>query len=230
MTFGDIQKETQFLLGFENDINFAIYKKPQMTRHSNRALDELTNLIFRVDGSWQFDDKNHPDLPIAVTDVVTMQGQYTMDAKHLLVKRLEIQAPNGDWVKLINIDDDYIPVALEEYEKINGTPKHYQKVGESLFLYPKPDYDMTNGLKIYYARPPFYFTENDDALEPGFAETFHMFIPYYNAFHYCISNPELQNKAKNFKVLLDEKKLEIKKHYGSRRKRKRLTVRVPESL
>src|SRR5690606_38419759 len=99
-----------------------------------------------------------------------------------------------------------------------------EKIGESLFLYPKPNYDMEAGLEIYFTRPPFYFEVGEDETVPGFAETFHLFIPLWNAFHYASSNVELVNKAVILKGRLDEMTERIKKHYGSRRKRKRLTV------
>lgn len=224
MTFAEIKKETQFLLGLENDTNFAIYTKEQITRHSNRALDELTSFILRTDGRWQWDDVNHADLPIAVTDIVSEQSQYTIDTKHLTVDRLELKDANGKWYKLKTIDESDIDIALEEYDKVAGTPTHYDKQGESLILYPKPNFTQVDSLKIYYSRPASYFTIDDDSKEPGFAEIFHNWIPLWNAFNYASSNVELGQIAQNMKVRLDEMKETIKKYYSTRRKRSRLTV------
>jgi len=230
MTFGEIKKEIQFLLGFENDIAFANYSKEAMTRHANRALDELSALIYKADGKWQFDDINHPDLPISVTDIVLGQSQYTLDVKHLTVDRLEITDAGGHHHVLIPIDELDIKISLDEYAETTGTPIYYDKQGESLILYPKPDFSANNGLKIYYTRPPFYFTEDTDTLVPGFASIFHEYIPIWVAYHYASGSKELTQIAVNMAGRLQEIKENIIKHYRGRSGRERLTVGVPNSL
>lgn len=230
MTYTEILKETQFLLGLENDTNFAIYTKEQMTRHSNRALDDLTSEILKVDGSWQWDDKNYPDLPIAETDLVANQGQYTISAKHLLVHRLEIESETGGSIELKPISQSDIHMSIEEYSQQTGTPTHYEKLGESLILYPKPDYDLENGMRIYFSRPAQYYEVTDTDKEAGFAEIFHLYIPIWNALHYSSSNVDMAQIASNMKVRLDEMKERITKFYSQRRMYSRLTPRVPNSL
>lgn len=230
MTYSEILKETQFLLGFENDVNFVNYSKEAMTRHSNRALDELTSIILKTDGSWQWDDKNHPDLPIAVTDVVMDQGQYTMTTKHLLVSRLEIKDADGKSRVLKTIEEENIDTPIEDMMLESGTPTHYQKVGESLFLFPKPDYDLVDGMRIYFSRPASYFEETDTTKEAGFAEIFHEFIPLWNARHFSSSQQDMTATFNKMDMLLKDIKERIKLHYRSRARKVRLTVSVPNSL
>jgi len=230
MTFTEILSETQFLLGFENDTNFVNYTKSSITRHSNRALDELTSIILAVDASWQWDDKNHPDLPIAVTDLVSGQGQYTMSAKHLLVSRLELENPEGKAHVLIPIAESDIKVAISELGEETGTPLYYEKLGESLFLYPKPDYDLEDGMRIYFSRPASYFEVTDTTKEAGFAEIFHQFIPLWNARHYASGQKDMNDTFTKTDNLLTDIKGRIVKYYGSRRRRGRLTPFVPNSF
>ena len=230
MTFTEIKKETQFLLGFENDINFVNYSLDALTRHSNRALDELTSIILAVDGSWQWDDKNHPDLPIAVTDVVSGQGQYTMSVKHLTVSRLEIDNAEGKASVMKPIAESDIKTPISELAEETGTPIYYEKVGESLFLYPKPNYDVEDGMRIYFSRPASYFLTTDTTKEAGFAEIYHEFIPLWNARHYASSQADMNATYQKMDALLQDIIVRIKKYYGSRRRRGRLTPFVPNSL
>lgn len=229
MTYSEILKETQFLLGFENDVNFVNYSKEAMTRHSNRALDELTSIILKTDGSWQWDDKNHPDLPIAVTDLVAEQGQYTLSTKHLLVSRLEVTDADGNSAVLKPLEEENIDTPIEDLMEESGTPRLFQKVGESLFLFPKPDYDLTDGMRIYFSRPASYFEETDTTKEAGFAEIFHQFIPLWNARHYASSQADMNATYQKMDALLKDIIERIKLHYRSRARKVRLTVDVPNS-
>lgn len=230
MTYTDVLKETQFLLGFENDVNFVNYSKEAMTRHSNRALDELTSIILKVDGSWQWDDKNHPDLPIAVTDLVANQSQYTLSTKHLTISRLEVTNPDGQAHIMTPISESDMESAISELNEEVGVPQYYEKVGESLFLFPKPDYDLVNGMRIYFSRPASYFETTDSTKEPGFAEIFHEFIPLWNARHFASSQADMNATYQKMDALLKEIIERIKKHYGSRRQRGRLSAYVPNSI
>ncbi len=226
MTFGEIKKETQFLLGLENDVNFVIYSEERITDHSNRALEELTSLILKTDGRWQWDDRNHTDLPIATADILSGQSQYTLDVEHLSVSRLEL-LKDGVWHKLVNIDESDVSGAVSELEKEEGTPKYYDLQGESIILYPKPNYSQDEGLKIWYSRPASYFKSGEDTKEPGFNKLFHLYIPIWNALHYASSNPDMSLIASNMKVRLDEMKAKIKDWYRTNTKTQRLTVKLP---
>lgn len=230
MTYSEILQETQFLLGLENDTGFLIYTKEQITRHSNLALNDFTNLVLKTDGRWQWDDRNHDDLPTALTDIVSGQSQYTLDATHLLIQRLELKQSDGTWVPLINIDESDIPYAIAELEKQTGTPVYYDVQGESIMLYPKPTADVEEGLRIYYQRPASYFLANDTTKEPGFAKIFHGYIPLWNAYRYSMSNPELINQAQKYKNELKELEVQIKKWYSTRTKRSRLTAKPTNYL
>lgn len=230
MTYTEILKETQFLLGFENDTGFVNYSKEAMTRHSNRALDELTSLILKVDGSWQWDDKNHTDLPISVTDIKQGQSQYTLSVKHLLISRLEVTNEEGIAHVLVPIDEADIDIAISELQKQTGTPKYYDKAGESLFLYPKADYDLIKGMRIYFSRPANYFTSSDDDKEPGFAEIFHEYIPLWNARHYASSQADMNATYQKMDNLLQDIKKRIIAHYNLRKRNGRITPYVPNSL
>lgn len=224
MTFNDICSETQFLLGYSKDTNFAIYTKEQIARHSNMALDELTSMILRLDGSWQWDDRNHDDLPIATTDLVSGQGQYTIDVDHMEIHRLEITDEDGKKHVLKSIDESNIETSIDEFESTNGTPIYFDKIAESIFLYPKPDYDLTNGMKMWFSRTASYFDENDTTKEPGFAKMFHEFIPVWNANKYAQSQPDMNDRYNKTQNRLEEIRARIKNYYSNRRRKKRIKV------
>lgn len=238
MQYSEILKETQFLLGLENDTQFTVYTKEQITRHSNLALNDFTNIVLKSDGRWQWDDKNHSDLPTAVTHVVSNQGQYTLSANHLLIQRLEYKTADGTWRLLKSIDESDIKTPIAEYEKETGDPVHFDVQGEVFMLYPKPKYEsgasgwvdkdgefvLEDSLRIYFSRPASYFEVNDTTKEPGFAKQYHGYIPLWNAYRYAMSNPELINQAQKYKNDLKEMEVQIKKWYATRTKRSRMSA------
>ena len=56
-----------------NSTSFTTAKK---TVAVNVALDEALAIIFQQGGMWQFDDKNHTEDPIIITDLVADQRDY----------------------------------------------------------------------------------------------------------------------------------------------------------
>lgn len=230
MTFTEILKETQFLLGYQNDTSFTQYKIEDMTRHSNLALDELTSIIMGVDGNWRHDDINHTDLPITETDIVSGQSQYTLDITHLDVYRIEVTAEDGSIIVLSDVVESDVKTSLEEYGNQTGTPTHYSKLGESLFLYPKPNYSSEKAMRIWVTRPASYFEVTDTDKKPGYAQIFHEFIPVWNAKKYASSQRDMNDTFNKMNVRLEEIKKAIKEYYAKRDTRTRLTVVVPNTM
>src|ERR1035437_5899283 len=164
------------------------------TRYINEALNRVVNLIMTADGRWQFDDTNNTDFPIATTNLVTTLGSeqqdYTFDITMLRILRIEVMDNTGAWRKLTPIDEaDLYDQSLADFMKTPGLPVYYDKQGASIMLYPKPlatAVTSTAGLKVWFQRPPSYFTIADTTKVPGFNSMYHRLVAQIASRDYAI--------------------------------------------
>jgi hypothetical protein len=193
------------------------------TRWINERYLEITGFIISCDGRWQWDDSNQTDLPIATTNLVSAQRDYTVivgspstTQDWLEVEKVEVKDSNGDWYFINPIDKNNINQPLDEVYETDGSPVYYDFEGTSIKLYPATDYASTGGLKIYFKRAPLLFATDATTKKPGFASIFHKYLSLGASFDYCISND--MKRANNLKVLMAEIKADIKKFYSKRSK------------
>lgn len=57
-----------------------------------------------------------------------------------------------------------------------GVPSAYLEKNNTIFLNFTPNYDATDGGKLFYRLVPSYFVAADDTKKPGFAEGFHRIL------------------------------------------------------
>lgn len=187
------------------------------TALNNRALDSVTTSILEADDRWEFDDSTYTDYPIATTDLVSGQRDYVLSVSHLKVLRVEWMDSTGNWILGKPIDLEDIPVARDAWLSTDTTPIYYDKLANSLMLYPTPNYNSTGGLRVYYQREPNYFLYTDTTKEPGFASICHRLVPMKACYDFAIAN----NLTDKITILRDEiakKDLELRKFYGRRNK------------
>lgn len=187
------------------------------TSLANRALDSVVTAIFESDDRWEFDDTTYTDYPIATTDLNNSQKDYVLSVSHLKVTRVEVKDSNGNWSKLMPIDLVDIQVARDEFLSADGIPLYYDKLANSVFLYPAPNYDSAGGLRVYYQREPNYFLSTDTTKQAGFASILHRLISLKASYDYVVAN----NLSDKITILRDEiakKELELRKFYGRRNK------------
>jgi len=198
------------------------------TALSNRSLDTVTITALRADDRWQFDDNTFTDYPIATTDLVNSQRDYVLSVSHLKIERVEIKDNTGSWKLLYPKDLRDIKVARDEYMKEDGIPLYYDKVANSLFLYPAPDYDSVGGLRVYYQREPNYFLTTDTDKKPGFPSIFHRLIPLNNCLDFAMAN-NLTDKINTITQAINKKELELANFLGRRSKDEILTIKPVET-
>ena len=183
----------------------------------NRALDSVTTAIFESDDRWEFDDTTYTDYPIATTDIVSGQRDYVLSVSHLKVTRVEIKDSTGIWMKLTPIDLVDIPVARDEFMSEDAQPYYYDKLANSVFLYPAPNYNSVGGLRVYYQREPNYFTSSDTTKKAGFVSLAHRLLPLKACYDFAVAN-NLTDKITVLRGEIDKKELELRKFYGRRNK------------
>ena len=185
------------------------------TRYINEALNYVANRIMTSDGRWQYDDTNQTDFPIATASLVTTAGSeqqdYALNNTMLRILRVEVMDNTGAWHKLKSIDQaDVYDQSLTDFLKTPGMPVYYDPQGSSIFLYPKPlDSAVTasGGLKVYFQRPPSYFTTSDTTKVPGFNSMYHRLVALIASRDYAMFKSLSVAKALADKVQQDEDSL-----------------------
>lgn len=213
------------------DIVTSIYRRTKTNANSysasdmlidiNNAYNHVGSLILVNDRKWQFDDFNNSDLPIATTAIVSAQQDYSLASSHLTIDRVEIMDSTGNWTELTQIDQQALKrgrkIALEQYKKTPGLPTEYDLVGNSVFLYPIPNYSQAASLKVYFTRGMNLFTSADviaGTKSPGFNNLFHDLIPLWVAYNYAVENA--QPTANGFLAGIQMKEKQIVDFYGLR--------------
>jgi hypothetical protein len=152
-------------------------------------MDRITTLIRDAEGRWQWDDSNNTDFPFATTTLNINQQDYALDPTHYRIERVEMKDTAGNWTKLIPIDQaDIYNQSLTGFLSSVAIPVYYDKVGNSLFLYPVPSYTQAASLKVYYERGPNYFVSTDTTKTPGFNPLFHRLVALWVAYDYAFIN------------------------------------------
>lgn len=182
--------------GLIQDIDFLVnsddssYPIADKTRNINRAYDEAVSLILEADGRWEFDDQNYTDLPIATTDLIAGQTDYSFDSRFLIVQRVEIKDAGGNWHAILPISQSDVirdGSSLTQFLSVAGQPQFYDKVANSIFLYAPSSYNSTGGLKVYFQRNIEYFTPTDTTKVAGFNPQFHRLLSAKAALDFALS-------------------------------------------
>lgn len=197
-----------------NDTN----RKYQFTVKANQALDRVVYLILKSDGRWQFDDNNYTDMAIGLTNVVSGQRDYTFSLEHLEIEKVLIQDAGGQWHVITAIDqnDQDVNAYLENNGVRQGTPTRYDKRGDTIWLDVTPNYNVTNGLKVFFKRGASYFVSTDTTKVPGIASIFHKFVSLHMSVSYAVDKtmPNMVSWAN----LLAVEEASIKSFYTKRNK------------
>lgn len=185
------------------------------TRYINEALNRVVSLILTSNGRWQWDDNNNTDFPIGTTNLgVTVgseQQDYAFDITFLKITRVEVMDNTGAWHLLKPLDqNDLYDQSLTDYLKTAGLPGFYDKIANSLFLYPKPlgtAVTATGGLKVWFQRPPSYFSISDTTKVPGFNSMYHRLVALIASRDYAMMKVLSNAKALDALVMQQEDSL-----------------------
>ena len=209
-------QDIDFLL-FGSSTETSPYAIADKTRNINAYYDKVASLIIKADDRWEWDDNNKTDLPIATTALVANQQDYNISATSFLkILKIEIKDSSGNWqpLKCISLEDKRTE-SMTDYLKTAGTPQEYDKIGNSVFLYPKPSTAITGGLKVYFQRNVTKFVAGDTTKVPGFIENFHRILSYGAAFDYAVANG-MNGKISILKPLINEMEQAITDYYANR--------------
>lgn len=143
----------------------------------NDTNKDIINTIFEVTGEWVFDDENYANLPEGTTNLVNGTADYKFPVQAMSVRQVAIYDEAGNEIYLRDADDNDFYAPLEELYKEAGKPQFYKLVANVLTLYPTPNYDYTDGLKVFFERASVDFAYTDTTKTPGFNVNFHELLP-----------------------------------------------------
>lgn len=159
-------------------------------RRINAAYEKIVSTLINSDGVWQFDDENYSTIPEGTTDLVQGQSDYSISGTFLDILWVKIKNAGGYWQPVYPVDQSQLDRPLEDWLIVNGFPIMYDKVGDTIRLYPAPDQSVTTltaGMKIGFKRTASTFTTGDTTKVPGFASPFHIILAWMAARPYCMA-------------------------------------------
>lgn len=143
------------------------------------------------------------------------------------LERVEVLNSSGDYKRLKAIDQSEIDQALTEFKETNGMPTHYDVVGDSVFLYPKPaaaDVTTAAGLKLHFLREIDVFTTSDTTQQPGFAEPFHRILSHGASYDWMLTH-STPNKAKSIRGEIELMRQDLEAFYKDRNRDVKISVK-----
>ena len=216
---GCVQLCEMFLGMTDGDISGNATLLKQFTGLINTWYRRVNSQIWEVTGTWEYDDSNYTDLPVATTDLVNNQQDYEIPSTAQKMSRVEILDSNGNYCLLVPFDESMVKdQAMSEFYETAGLPIYYDLKGRSLSLHPKPSSDrvtLTAGLKVYFSRDISEFVSTDTTKEPGFVSNFHKVLPLGASHDYSVSY-EMFEKANFLKGQINELVQELKNFYAIR--------------
>jgi len=213
-------QDCELLLGMaDGDISGNATLLKQFTMLIYAWYRRVNSWIWEVTGTWEYDDSNYTDLPIATTTIVNEQQDYEIPSVAQKIDRVEVLDSDGNYQLITPIDKSQIKTsAMSEFYETPGLPTCYDLIGRSLVLYPKPSISnvtAAKGLKLYFTRDIDEFASTATTTAPGFVSNFHRILSLGASYDYAISY-EMNTKANFLKGQINEMVEELKKFYGQR--------------
>jgi len=192
-------EDARFLVG-ANSVSYPI---ADVTRNLNRRWEEAKTLLYLSDGRWQSTEAIYSD------DLVSGTQGYTIPRTHIKINRVEVLDSDGNAVRLTPIDKSDVSTSITDFESTDGVPRYYELIGQTMNLYPAPNYPSTDGLKWWYQGVPTAFVTTDTTAEPDIIQTLDRYLSVGAALDYAeakvLSNTNtLTEKLAGLKELLQE--------------------------
>jgi hypothetical protein len=167
-----------------------------------------------ADGRWQIDDTTATDLPIGTTDLVSGQRDYTFAGDVLVVNKILVKDSAGNWSELYPVDT--VQTQNNVYARNTwvlptndvGTPRTYDKLANSIFLDPVPNYNSTGGLKCVFSRNFTKFISTDTTAVPGIPSIFHPYLTLYAAYPFLRDQGKANAKDVQMEILKTEEAIQ----------------------
>jgi hypothetical protein len=167
------------------------------TARVNSAFERLMPILLSFSDYLKWDDANQTDLPVGTYNLVSGQADYTiaqddnsLDILNITAVRILASSTSTVYVDLqeMTSDDPDAIEAMSPNSSITGIPYKWLKRGNTIHLFPKPNYAATAGGKIFFERTQSYFVSSDTTKTPGIPRPFHDLLPLYASYDWLLVN------------------------------------------
>ncbi len=211
------------------DINS--YPLKDIARRTNFALHRFFTLAFQAHGQWAYDDTTLSTDPIETINIVSGTQSYdigTFTSEVLGILRIEIIDSDAQEHVLRRLErGNYPATALPELVTDNGAiPNMYDLVGETIYLYDKPDFTRSNALRFYVERGHKTIVSTFTTEKLPVPSLFSKYICNLVSLPYLIENKKDQKN--DIAALIAKDEVAIIDYFGNREKghRKKMTMNI----
>lgn len=207
------------------------YPLKEKTFNVNTALDRFFTLAFQADGQWTWDDTNFNTDPIQTLNIVSGTQTYdigTLTSEVINILRVEMIDNNNANYVLQRLDRANYPTTslLDLVTSAGGIPNQYELVGDTIYLFDKPNFSKTGGLRFFIERNKSAFASTDTTKVLPVPTIFNRYIVNLASLPYLI---EMQKSQKNdVASLIAQDEQAILDYFGNREKglQKKMTMRI----
>jgi len=176
----------------------AKYLDADLDANINEWYREAMSWIFLAMGIWEYGGDT------VTTNLVSGQIEYVLPSDMVILNRVEVLYPNQtDYVHATRIDDKQVEGQAFANGEIStgseGAPV-YRLFDNSLFLYPAPSANVTNGLKVEIMEDITDLSAAGDV--PNINPLLHKILAIGAAYEYCITNGHQRKAAQLMKRLV----------------------------
>jgi hypothetical protein len=166
-----------------------------VTNRVNFAFDRLMPLLLSYSDHIRWDDVNHTGTPWGTFALTSGQADYnigddgsSLDVLNITRVTILPSSTATAHVELerMTVDDENALDAMTG--AVSGVPTHFLERNNAIYLYPKPNYTASAGIRVFFEREQSYFVSTDTTKEPGIPKPFHGLLPLYAAYDWLIVN------------------------------------------
>lgn len=200
------------------------------TARINTGFDRLMPFLLSFSDYLKWDDNNQTDMPIGTFNIVANQSDYTiaqdtnsLDILNITSVRILPSATATYFYDLqeMTADDYYAPDAMSPNPTSVGMPVSYLKRGNTIILYPQPNYSATAGAKIAFEREANYFDSTDTTKEAGIPRPFQELLSLYASYDWLVVNkPDNQLLITRLEAQITRREKELRSAIDGRNPRR----------
>jgi hypothetical protein len=197
------------------------------TRSINQWYDKVQVMILQAHDEWDYDDSNHTDFPILKGDLVKDQQDYALPSSTLKIKRVETKMDGSNYQKAQPIDINEISEDTSTStidDEFNESEPFYDMRARSIFLYPIPDENVTDGIKIWIQRKVNLFSASDTTKTPGFDRQFHRMLSIGASYDWAAKKG--LGVKNDLLTLLQDYRTQLKDYYGKKQRDRDITLKA----
>lgn len=215
-------QDCEFLCQFnDGDISGNATMLATFTRLMNKHYHKTVLAILEAQDTWDFDDKNFSDYPIATTPLVAGQRDYTfpVSLKILKIKRVDVTYDGTNWYRANPIDSglpvDGLGNSTFEDSLVSISSPRYDAKSNAIWVYPLADASQVSAgakIRIEFFREIEEFTASDTTKEPGIDRPFHQMISLGASMEYAVA--KMLGNAGNLADLYRDMEQRLKEYYS----------------